>query len=259
VEHFVWNLDPVLLSFMGLTIHWYGLLFATAIATGFMVMKRMYALEGLDGESLDDLLIYSVIGIVVGARLGHVFFYEPEYYLSNPLMILAIWKGGLASHGGTIGMILAMYFYKRKAQIPFLFLMDRIAIATGIFCFFVRMANFANSEIIGIPTDKPWAIIFERIDLVPRHPAQLYEAFTYLGLFIGMWLLYRFTNIKQKQGALLGLFLALVYGSRYLIEFVKVRQAEFAQDWSMSVGQMLSIPFVIVGLLLFIMPFILKR
>ncbi|MGZ9897862.1 prolipoprotein diacylglyceryl transferase [Shewanella gaetbuli] len=255
MEYLVWNLDPVMFTIMGIKIQWYGVLFATAITTGFLVMKRIYALEGLNPDSLDDLLIYSVIGIVVGARLGHVFFYEPEYYLANPLLIPAIWKGGLASHGGTVGVVLAMYFYKRKAQLPFIYLLDRLAVGTGIFCFFVRMGNFANSEIVGITTDKPWAIIFERVDMLPRHPAQLYEAIAYLAIFITMWLLYRYTHIKQKQGALVGLFLALVFGARYLIEFVKVRQAEFAQEWAMSVGQMLSIPFVLVGLGLFIAAF----
>ncbi|WP_076537253.1 prolipoprotein diacylglyceryl transferase [Shewanella sp. UCD-KL21] len=259
MEHIVWNVDPVMLSFMGLKIHWYGVLFATAIISGFLVMRRIYVLEALDVESLDDLVIYCVVGIVVGARLGHVLFYEPGYYFANPLKIFAIWKGGLASHGGTVGVLLAMCLYKRKVQLPFLFLMDRIAIATGIFCFFVRMANFTNSEIVGVPTDKPWGIIFQRIDMLPRHPAQLYEAITYLTLFILMWLLYRFTDMKQKQGALLGLFLALVYGSRYLIEFVKVRQADFAQDWSMSVGQMLSVPFVLLGLGLVVMAYMKKQ
>lgn len=177
-------MDPVLVSFMGLTIHWYGVLFASAIFAGFQVMKRIYVREGLDVESLDNLLIYCVIGIVVGARLAHVLFYDPSYYFAHPAKILAIWEGGLASHGGGLGAILALYYYHRKMKLPFLFLLDRLAIATAIFGFFVRMANFVNSEILGVPSDKPWAIVFERVDMLPRHPAQLYEALAYLSIFM---------------------------------------------------------------------------
>ncbi|QDF76522.1 MULTISPECIES: prolipoprotein diacylglyceryl transferase [Shewanella] len=256
MDHFIWNMDPVMVSFMGLTIHWYGVLFATAIASGFQVIKHIYVREGLDVESLDNLLIYCVVGIVLGARLGHVLFYDPGYYFAHPAKILAIWEGGLASHGGTVGVVLAMYYYKLKVKLPFLFLLDRLAIATGIFCVFVRLGNLANSEILGVATDKPWGIIFERIDMVPRHPAQLYEALAYLVIFITLWLLYRYTEMKRREGALVGLFLALVFGARYLIEFVKVRQAEFALDWSLSVGQMLSVPFVLAGLTLLVMAYL---
>ncbi|WP_443018633.1 prolipoprotein diacylglyceryl transferase [Shewanella sp. cp20] len=249
-------MDPVLVSFMGLTIHWYGVLFATAIAAGFQVMKRIYVREGLDVESLDNLLIYCVIGIVVGARLAHVLFYDPSYYFSHPAKILAIWEGGLASHGGGLGAILALYYYHRKMKLPFLFLLDRLAIATAIFGFFVRMANFVNSEILGVPSDKPWAIVFERVDSLPRHPAQLYEALAYLTIFIALWAIYKTTEMKQKQGALFGLFLVWVFSARFAIEFVKVKQAAYAQDWTMSAGQMLSIPFLLVGVFLLVRPYL---
>ena len=249
-------MDPVLVSFMGLTIHWYGVLFATAIAAGFQVMKRIYVREGLDVESLDNLLIYCVIGIVVGARLAHVLFYDPGYYFSHPAKILAIWEGGLASHGGGLGAILALYYYHRKMKLPFLFLLDRLAIATAIFGFFVRMANFVNSEILGVPSDKPWAIVFERVDSLPRHPAQLYEALAYLTIFIALWAIYKTTEMKQKQGALFGLFLVWVFSARFAIEFVKVKQAAYAQDWTMSAGQMLSIPFLLVGVFLLVRPYL---
>lgn len=259
MDHLVWNMDPVLVSFMGLSVHWYGVLFATAIAAGFQVMKRIYVREGLDLESLDNLLIYCVIGIVVGARLAHVLFYDPAFYFAHPMKILAIWEGGLASHGGGLGAILALYYYQRKMKMPFLFLLDRLAIATAIFGFFVRMANFANSEILGVPSNKPWAIVFERIDSLPRHPAQLYEAIAYLVIFIVLWLIYRATQMKQKQGAIFGLFLLLVFSARFGIEFVKVKQAAYAQDWTMSAGQMLSIPFLVVGVILLVLPYLKKR
>ncbi|WP_434086803.1 prolipoprotein diacylglyceryl transferase [Shewanella rhizosphaerae] len=252
-------MDPVLVSFMGLTIHWYGVLFASAIFAGFQVMKRIYVREGLDVESLDNLLIYCVIGIVVGARLAHVLFYDPSYYFAHPAKILAIWEGGLASHGGGLGAILALYYYHRKMKLPFLFLLDRLAIATAIFGFFVRMANFVNSEILGVPSDKPWAIVFERVDMLPRHPAQLYEALAYLSIFIALWAIYKTTEMKRKQGALFGLFLVWVFSARFAIEFVKVKQAAYAQDWTMSAGQMLSIPFLLVGVFLLVKPYLASK
>lgn len=259
MDHFIWNMDPVLVSFMGLTIHWYGVLFASAIFAGFQVMKRIYVREGLDVESLDNLLIYCVIGIVVGARLAHVLFYDPSYYFAHPAKILAIWEGGLASHGGGLGAILALYYYHRKMKLPFLFLLDRLAIATAIFGFFVRIANFVNSEILGVPSDKPWAIVFERVDMLPRHPAQLYEALAYLSIFIALWAIYKTTEMKQKQGALFGLFLVWVFSARFAIEFVKVKQAAYAQDWTMSAGQMLSIPFLLVGVFLLVKPYLASK
>ncbi|MCG9695659.1 prolipoprotein diacylglyceryl transferase [Shewanella sp. Isolate11] len=259
MEHIIWNIDPLMVSFMGLKIHWYGVLFAVAIASGYQVMKRIYVREGLDVDSLDNLLIYCAIGIVVGARLAHVVFYDPSYYFSHPLKILAIWEGGLASHGGGLGAIVALYYYRRQVQLPFLYLLDRLAIATAIFGFFVRMGNFANSEILGVPSDKPWAIIFQRIDMLPRHPAQLYEGFTYLGIFITLWLIYRFTEMKQKQGAIFGLFLVLVFSARFAIELIKEKQAEYAHDWAISTGQMLSVPFLLVGIALLAIPYLKRR
>ncbi|SQH78272.1 Prolipoprotein diacylglyceryl transferase [Shewanella benthica] len=259
MDHFVWNVDPVLVSFMGLKVHWYGALFATAIACGFQVMKRIYIKEKLPVESLDNLLMYCVIGIIVGARLAHCIFYDPAYYFSNPLKIFAIWEGGLASHGGGLGAILALYYYRRKMDMPFLFLLDRLAIATAIFGFFVRMANFMNSEILGLPSNVPWAIIFERIDMLPRHPAQLYEAFAYLAIFIGLWAIYKYTEMKQKEGAIFGLFLVLVFSARFAIEFVKVKQAAYAEEMTLSAGQWLSVPFLIVGVVLLVMPYLNKK
>lgn len=250
MEHFIWNIDPVLFSFMGLTVHWYGALFAVAIASGYQVMKRIYISEKLDVESLDNLLIYCVVGIIVGARLAHVLFYDPAYYFANPGKIIAIWEGGLASHGGGLGAILALYYYHRKVKMPFLFLLDRLAIATAIFGFFVRMANFVNSEILGVQTDVPWAIVFERVDLLPRHPAQLYEAIAYLLIFVSLAMLFKMTEMKRRYGAIFGLFLVLVFSSRFVIEMVKVKQAVYADEWTFSAGQLLSIPFLLVGVVL---------
>ena len=255
MEFFVWNTDPVLLSFAGLKIHWYGALFATAIMSGFQVMKWCYQQENRDVASLDNLMMYAVVGIIVGARLGHCFFYDPGYYFAHPLKILAIWEGGLASHGGGLGVILATYFYQRRYKLNFLWLLDRLAIATALFGFFVRMGNFMNSEIIGIPTKVSWAVIFERIDNLPRHPAQLYEAFSYLAIFLVLFSAYRLSKIKEFSGALLGLFLVLIFTARFFIEFVKVKQAAYSNEWLFSTGQLLSLPFFVAGLALILIAY----
>lgn len=250
MEYFTWNIDPVLIEIFGLKIHWYGALFATAILSGLQVMKWIFKQEKVDIELLDSLLVYCVVGIIVGARLGHCLFYDPDYYLSNPLKILAIWEGGLASHGGGLGVILSVYFFQKKYKTSYLWLLDRLAIATAIFGFFVRFANFMNSEIIGVQTDVKWAVIFERIDLLPRHPAQLYESICYMFIFLFLLALYRLSNIKQYAGALLGVFLCLVFTARFLIEFVKVKQSAYTSDLWLNTGQALSIPFFVVGLYL---------
>ncbi|WP_299078471.1 prolipoprotein diacylglyceryl transferase [uncultured Paraglaciecola sp.] len=250
MEFFTWDVNPVLIELFGLKIHWYGALFATAIFAGLQVLKWIFIQEKIKMELLDSLLMYAVLGIIVGARLGHCLFYDPQYYLSNPFKILAIWEGGLASHGGGAGVIIAMYFFAKKHQLNFMWILDRVAIATALFGFFVRFANFMNSEIIGIQTDLPWAVVFARVDLLPRHPAQLYESLSYLSIFATLVVLYRFTAIKKHGGALLGAFLCLVFTARYLIEFVKVKQAAYASDTLISTGQLLSIPFFVVGIYL---------
>jgi phosphatidylglycerol:prolipoprotein diacylglycerol transferase len=236
MEFFTWDANPVLIEFFGLKIHWYGALFATAILAGLQVMKWIFQREKINLELLDSGLMYCVFGIIVGARLGHCFFYDPTFYFSNPLKILAIWEGGLASHGGGLGVIIALYFFKRKYKIEYLWLLDRLAISTALFGFFVRFANFMNSEIIGIQTDVPWAVIFSRVDLLPRHPAQLYESLSYLSIFIALILLYRFSDIKKHTGALFGGFLCLIFTARFGIEFVKVKQAVYTGDVWINTG-----------------------
>jgi phosphatidylglycerol:prolipoprotein diacylglycerol transferase len=250
LQHLIWDIDPVLLSIGPLTIHWYGALFAVAIMSGLQVMKSVYQTENKPLEALDNLLMYAVVGIIIGARLGHCFFYDPQYYFANPLKILAIWEGGLASHGGGLGLIIAAGVYARKNQESYLWLLDRLAICTALFGVFVRSANFVNSEILGVASDAPWAIIFARIDNVPRHPAQLYEAIAYLLIFIVLFFVYKKSKEKTPQGSLLGLFLILTFTARFLIESVKVKQAAYDSILTLNTGQMLSIPFFIVGVAL---------
>jgi prolipoprotein diacylglyceryl transferase len=250
LQYFIWDIDPVLLSIGPLTIHWYGALFATAILSGLQVMKWVFIQEKKSLEALDNLLMYVVAGVVIGARLGHCLFYDPQYYLANPLKILAIWEGGLASHGGGLGVFIAISLYVRKHQENYLWLVDRLAICTALFGVFVRSANFVNSEILGKATDVSWAVIFARIDGVPRHPAQLYEAFAYLAIFLVLISLYKKSKSKTPKGLLLGIFLILTFTARYLIEMVKEKQAAYDNILSMTTGQMLSIPFFIAGIAL---------
>ncbi len=248
MEHFIWNVDPVLLSLGPVTIHWYGALFASSIFAGLYCMKWIYQQENHNVESLDNLLIYVVVGIIVGARLGHCVFYDPDYYFANPMKILAIWEGGLASHGGGLGAIIGTYFYARKAPFSFIWLLDRLAIATALFGIFVRSANFVNAEILGKPSDVPWAIVFERIDSIARHPAQLYEAIAYALIFVTLTIVYRTTRARDFQGMLLGLFLIMTFTARFIIEFFKEQQAAYSIEVSINTGQMLSIPFFLVGI-----------
>jgi prolipoprotein diacylglyceryl transferase len=249
MEHFIWSIDPVALSFGSVKVYWYGILFATAILSGLQFMKWVYKQEGLDVESLDNLFIYIVVGIVVGARLGHVLFYDPAFYFTHPAKIIAVWEGGLASHGGGLGLILALYIYTKKYKMNYLWLLDRVAIPTALFGFFVRMGNFMNSEIVGTPSNLPWAIVFSRVDGLARHPAQIYESFAYLGIFVLLFFVYKMQKQKVQNGFLFGIFLTLIFSVRFLVEFVKTKQADYDTSFlHMSTGQALSIPFLLLGL-----------
>ncbi len=250
MEHIVWSLDPVALSFGSVRIFWYGIFFAAAILSGLEYMKWVYKVENKNQAELDSMLIYIVVGIVVGARLGHCFFYDPAFYLAHPMKIFAVWEGGLASHGGGLGVIIALALYVRKYNLNYLWLIDRIAIPTALFGFFVRMGNFMNSEIVGHVSDVPWAIVFTKIDALPRHPTQLYEAFSYLIIFFILTYIYKKKRDVFHNGFLFGTFLVLLFSARFMIEFVKEKQASYTTDLVLSTGQMLSIPFLIIGFVL---------
>ena len=249
MDYFHWNINPLMFSYGSFSIAWYGVLFASGFYLGFHIMRWIYAREEKSLASLDKIFVYMVLGAVLGARLGHCLFYDPAYYLSNPIDIFKIWQGGLASHGGVIGMLIAMYVYaKQTSDISFLWLLDRMTLVIALGSFFIRCGNFFNSEIIGIPTNVPWAIVFERIDSLPRHPAQLYEAAVYLSLFILLLFLYLKHKVKLKPGFMMGLLMIVIFGSRFLIEFVKIPQEVFSPILNLNMGQWLSIPVVVLGL-----------
>ncbi len=250
MNYITWNMDPILATLGPLKVHWYGLLFALGFIIGFQIMQWIFKRENKNIEDLDRLLWFLLIGVIIGARLAHVIFYDPTYYFSNPIKILKIWEGGLASHGGAVGALIGLYLFKRKTEYSYLWLLDRLAIPTALLATFIRTGNLFNSEIVGIETTVPWAVIFERVDMLPRHPAQTYEALCYLFIFIALFVLYKKSKIKDKSGMLFGALLSFVFIARLLIEFVKTKQAAYSSDLWLNTGQLLSIPFILVGLLL---------
>ncbi|PEN14448.1 prolipoprotein diacylglyceryl transferase [Longibacter salinarum] len=244
-----WNVDPVMFRLGSLAPRWYGLLFGIGFLLSFYAMRSIFLREGKPEHDVDTLLYWILGGTVIGARLGHVLFYDPGYYLTHPGQILQVWEGGLASHGGFIGVLTALYLYARsRPGQPFLWLLDRIAMPAALTGGLIRLGNLFNSEILGTPTDVPWAFIFELRDMTPRHPAQLYESLSYFAICgILVWL-YRRSDSSPRFGTLSGAFMVLVFGSRFMIEFVKAQQAHFELGLSLTMGQLLSIPVVAFGI-----------
>ena len=243
-----WNPDPEIINIFGISIRYYGLLFVSGLILCIYILRWIYKRENIPPEYLDKLTIFGIVGIVIGARLGHCLFYEPSYYLSHPLEILQIWHGGLASHGGVLGVLIALYFYSRKTKHSMVDTLDLIAIASGILFGFIRLGNFMNSEIIGMPTTKPWGVIFERVDDIPRHPAQLYEAISYFIIFAIIMILYKKRRERIKNGFLSGLATVLFFTARFLIEFVKENQVGFENGMTLNMGQLLSLPYIVAGI-----------
>ncbi len=254
-----WNINPEIFNLFGISIRYYGALFVTGLILCYYILQWIFKHEGIPLAKLEKFFIYGFIGILAGARLGHCLFYEPGYYLSHPLeMLLPIqslpdggykFSGyqGLASHGGTIGLILAVIFYSIKTKEPLIRTFDLIAVVAPLGACFIRLANLMNSEIIGIPTTVPCAFIFEREDSKPRHPAQLYEAISYLLIFFLVWILYKRNRVKLQKGFLFGLTITLIFLARFFIEFIKEKQVPFENQMKLDMGQLLSIPLIILG------------
>ena len=247
-RHIIWNVSPEMVLIGPVTLRWYGFLFALGFLAGLLVMQWVFRVEGRSRRDVDRLFQYVVIGSLVGARLGHCLFYEPGFYLAHPAEILKIWKGGLASHGTAIGLFTALFFYARNTPgQSYLWILDRLSIATILAGTFIRLGNLFNSEILGTPANLPWAFVFTRVDLVPRHPVQLYESLVYAVIFLLLLGLYRRKRAQVPPGQLLGVFLTGTFGARFFLEFVKVRQADFGHTLCLSMGQLLSIPLVLWG------------
>jgi prolipoprotein diacylglyceryl transferase len=255
-----WTADPAIFSIGSREIRWYGLAFAVGFFIGYMIVARMWKKEKLTPAWIDSLLMYTVLGTMIGARLGHVFFYAPSYYLEHPGEILKIWEGGLASHGGTLGIVIAIYIYsKLVTHRSMLWTFDKLVVPTGLVAALIRLGNLMNHEIYGHVTDKPWGFRFidnlhqwkrgaEPVFTAPSHPTQLYEAGCYLLTFaLCMWLYFK-KDAWKKEGLIFGVFLIGIFASRFFIEFLKNDQEAFEADMLLNMGQLLSIPFVLAGI-----------
>lgn len=251
-----WNIDPAILHIGGFELRWYSLLFVSGFILGWYIMKSFFVREKISTDLLDPMLYMLLICTIVGARLGHCLFYQPDYYLGSWKGFLEIfmpWKGGLASHGGTLALLLGIWWYARKYgpknDFDFVWVLDHLVIPVSFAACFIRLGNLFNSEIYGGPTTLPWGFVFERNgETVPCHPTQLYEAGTYLLLgCVLMWLYWKKLD-KVYRGTFVGIFLTVCFGARFLIEFIKNDQVEFEADMVLNMGQLLSIPFVLLGI-----------
>ena len=243
-----WNVNPEIINLGFIAPRWYGLLFASTFLVGYVIMQKFFKKEGVPDKVLDTLTTYMLVATVIGARLGHVFFYEPAYYLANPIEIFYVWEGGLASHGAAIGILIALYIFAKREKRDYLWTVDRVVIVTALGGMLIRLGNLMNSEIYGHITDLPWGFIFVRDGMTdPRHPTQIYEAFSYLLIFIYLIYYYYKKDAKTANGYLLGMFLIIVFGMRFFIEFVKEDQVAFENGMMLNMGQLLSIPAVLGG------------
>ena len=261
-----WDVDPVIFEIFGRGIRWYGLFFALGLLIlGPMIEGRIWKREKLNPEWMNSLFVYVVLGTILGARLGHVLFYDPSYYLANPSKIFAVWEGGLASHGGTIGIIVAVWIYSRRVtKRSMLWTLDRLAVPTGLAAALIRLGNLMNSEIFGRPTDLPWGFVFPRasefagysekgLTIPACHPTQIYEAVAYLLVFaLCMYLYWGRDAARRYPGLILGYFLLGVFGFRLFVESIKNVQESWeiglVQHYGLNMGQFLSIPFILAGL-----------
>jgi phosphatidylglycerol:prolipoprotein diacylglycerol transferase len=255
-----WDVNPEIFNLFGFSLRYYGVLFVGGLLLCIYILKGVFKDEKIPPTYLEKLATYSLIGIFVGARIGHCLFYEPSYYLVHPLeIVLPIqptgdggyqFSGfqGLASHGAALGLFIALILYSRKTKESLIRIFDLISLVASLGACFIRLANLMNSEIIGIPTTVPWAFVFVNVDILPRHPGQLYEAISYLFIFGLTYFLYKTKRAQIGTGFIFGLGLSLGFGMRFLIEFIKEKQVPFEQQMSLDMGQILSLPFILLGI-----------
>jgi phosphatidylglycerol:prolipoprotein diacylglycerol transferase len=266
INAITWNVRPEILPIGSFELRWYSILFATGFVLGYMILSKVFKKEGISQEILDKLTIYVVIGTVLGARLGHCLFYEPEYYLKHPLEMILPFQfnpfrltgfQGLASHGGMIGILIAIVFFVRKFKKPYFWVIDRLAMVAALAGSFIRWGNLMNSEIYGTQTDLPWGFRFMMEQyyegtapeaIVPKHPTQIYEALSYLAIFFLLRFIYNKNNGQLKNGILTSIFMIATFTARFFIEFIKEDQVGFEEGMSLNMGQWLSVPFVLLGI-----------
>jgi len=250
LAYITWNPSPEIFSIGSFSIRWYGLLFAMGFFLSYIVLYHVFKKENIAGKLLDRLAIYVFLATVIGARLGHVFFYQWDYYRENLGEIFMVWKGGLASHGAGIAIIIALIIYIRQYKVNMWWLFDRAAMVIPIAAAFVRFGNLMNSEIYGITTAVPWGFVFVHdpdAGNVPRHPTQLYEAFSYLLISLVFYIIWRKNKAVVRPGMFVGIFLVAMFTARFLIEFLKTDQVPFEKGMVLDMGQLLSIPFILLG------------
>ena len=265
-----WNVSPEIFHFGTFSLHWYGLLFAGGFVLGYFIMRKIFRQEDVPLKLLDRVTWYMIFGTLIGARLGHCLFYEPEYFLKNPLEILLpiardihgtyqfVGFQGFASHGAALGILAALYIFSRVERQPYIWVLDRMSIVAALSCSLIRLGNLFNSEIYGRSTGLPWGFKFVRspewqqapVFAQPCHPTQIYEALAYLVIFACLCRMY-FKNEKTKSGVLFGIFLISMFTVRFLIEFLKLEQVGFEKGMLLNMGQLLSIPFILYGIYLF--------
>ena len=246
-----WNVDPEAFSIGPLTVRWYGMLWACGFMACYYAFKELLKFDKLSEDYAYDALWYMMIGTIIGARVGDCFFYHPMYYLQNPLEIFAMWRGGLSSHGGACGILIALYLLSRKTKKPYIWTLDRVVIVIGVMGFCIRMGNLMNSEVYGIQTDLPWGFIFERNrETLPKHPTQIYEALWYAMTYIVLRFVYRKTGNNPRPFLIFGIFLIMVFVFRFCVEFIKNPQEDFEIGMMFNMGQWLSVPFIILGVIM---------
>jgi len=238
-----------------LEIRYYGVLFAAALFTGYYVMRWQFRRGGYGDDKAESLFLYAALGIIIGARLGHVLFYEPEKFLENPLEVLRIWHGGLASHGTTIGVLLALWLFHRKHKIPYVEVTDRLSMSIALCSSFIRIGNFLNSEIVGREWDGPWAVVFTRYDSQPRHPSQVYEVLMSWAVFAILYFVDRHFKETRPRGLISSLLIMGYFTLRFIVEFFKAEQVDalIQRGSPLTMGQYLSIPFIIIGIVWFVL------
>jgi prolipoprotein diacylglyceryl transferase len=261
ISYITWDPSPSIIDFGFYELRWYSMLFALGFILSYIILNRQFKKSGLSQKHLDSLTAYVVIATVVGARLAHCFFYDWGYYSDHLLEIFLPVRfepsfqftgfQGLASHGGIFGVAVAIYLFARKYHVNKFWLYDQLSIVGALAGACIRFGNLMNSEIIGKPTDVAWAFIFVRVDDIPRHPGQLYEALAYLSIFVILYFVNKYRN--STPGFLFGLFFTLLFSSRFLIEFVKADQSDFEAGMLLNMGQLLSIPFILFGIAVMIM------
>lgn len=247
-----WDVNPALFHLGSFEVRYYGVLWAVALGISAYIFYHIMIREGLSDKTFDSVFWFGVISTVLGSRLGHCLFYDPGYYLTHPVEILDIRQGGMASHGAAVGLLIGLWLFSRKNKLPYIWSLDRISIVVAISGVAVRLGNLMNSEIYGTVTSLPWGFIFVRDgETLPKHPTQIYEALCYLVLFvILLWMYYKKDLARRRPGVMFGFFLIILFGTRFLIEFIKNPQVDFEQHMVLNMGQLLSIPFIVAGVVI---------